>query len=312
MEPHPDTVFHRHPMMSSLGSACAIIFGAYTAYSIYLHVEGRDVVRLEDYERKDQISEHYILRDEVQRNYLPISDVNAKYVLRTELDRRSASGGETRSDCVAKKEVEQDYLRKDEVARLWLTKDEVQKGYVSRNELNDRYLPKEEVYRLWVLKTDVPVAKQIPNRTDRPAVVQQPASSSASQDEPDDNDFSVHVSECSSKGAKIVCELTITNEGEERNLMISGRFYPPSSRMFDVQGNEYQPEMLTIGSNQAQGGAQMIVPTGVPVKAQLSFSPVPRDLSSIALLEVQGSSWGPKSNNRRVTFRFKNLSIAKR
>jgi hypothetical protein len=260
---------------------------------------------------KDQVREHYIPKDDVQKSYLPITDVNEKYVLRTELDRLRASTGGTRNDCVAKKEVEQNYLRKDEVARLWLTKDEVQRDFVSRNELGNKYFSKDEVYRLWVLKTDVPPAKQVPDRLDKPPTGHQLVSSSASADEVEDDDFSMHVLDCSSKGTKVVCELSVSNEGEERNLMLSGRFYPPSSRIFDTQGNEYQPEMLTIGSNQAQGGAQILVPVGVPVKAQISFAPVPRDLSSIALLEIQGSSWGPKSGRRKLTFRFKNVSVAR-
>jgi hypothetical protein len=308
MEPHPDTIFHRHPLMSSIGSACAIVLGAFAAYSIFLQAEGRQTVRIEEFERKDQILLRYIPAEVVRRDYLSNVEVEQKYVPRADLTRACASIGEAQKDCISKKEIERDYFRKDEVARLWLTKEEVQRDYVNRSELKEKYFPKEEVFRLWVLKTEV---KQNPSRPDKPLAAQPAPRVSTSADEAEDGDFSMRVLDCSSRGTKVVCQLSVTNEGEERNLMLSGRVYPPSSRMFDPQGNEYQPELLTLGSNQSEGGAQILVPVGVPVKAQISFAPVPRDLSSIALLEVQCAAWGQKSNNRRLTFRFKNVNISK-
>jgi hypothetical protein len=130
-----------------------------------------------------------------------------------------------------------------------------------------------------------------------------------SSDDLEEGDFSIRVLRCSIKGKKLTCQLTITNQGNERQLLLAGISYPPSSRILDADGNEYQAESLALDSNTFPGGAQNLMPPGVPIKGLISFEVVNKEIPSLAMLEVQCNAWGQKDSLRRLVFRFKNLRI---
>ena len=323
MESRPETIFHGHPVVKYLGWSIGIAITTLTFYwSFTYYVLGRSTVRMEDVVPKDQILLRYIPKDDVQRDYLSKSEVSQNYTRKDEIAKSYLKKKEVQRDYVRKNDQGQECVPKNEIGRYWIPKEDVQRDYVNKGELKEKYIAKDEVSREWVprekvekdyvLKTAVPVTtKQSLGGPAKPGVSTVGTNPSTTPDETDEGDFSMHVLQCSSRGTKVVCQLSVINEGEERQLIVAGKSYPPSSRIFDLEGNEYESESIALGSNEAAGGAQILIPIRVPVKAQISFEGVQRGMTSIALLEVQCATWGQKSNNRRLTFRFRNVGVQK-
>lgn len=77
---------------------------------------------------------------------------------------------------------------------------------------------------------------------------------------------------------KIVCELTITNTEDAKELMIGNN---ESIMLYDNQGNQTNIDSISLGNVEATikkyGGRSLVrlFPTGVPVESRLIFKPLP-------------------------------------
>jgi len=103
--------------------------------------------------------------------------------------------------------------------------------------------------------------------------------------------FSFALKGCQQSGARILCKLLITNQGEDARLVVSGRNVfsragNKRSRIIDVAGNEYSAEMVGLGNMANEGEVQNLLVSGVPVSLTLTFGEVTPDTNGVALLEI--------------------------
>lgn len=84
---------------------------------------------------------------------------------------------------------------------------------------------------------------------------------------------------------KIVCELTITNTENARELIIGNN---QSIMLYDNKGNQTNIDSVSLGNVEATisryGGRNLVrsFPTGVPVQSRLTFKPIPSSDSELA------------------------------
>lgn len=112
----------------------------------------------------------------------------------------------------------------------------------------------------------------------------------------EDNNFRFQIQSCLRKGSTVNCGVLITNlDSEDRKIAFftteepyDFKITPP--RIIDIEGNEYSPETIQIGSDKAFGGGlykriDKRLIRGIPTKVNLNFS-VPPTVSKLAVIEV--------------------------
>jgi len=96
--------------------------------------------------------------------------------------------------------------------------------------------------------------------------------------------FRFRLKDCTQTGGTLVCSLTVTDEGEDCDLRVTGQ-----SRAIDSQGNQYSTARIQLG-NRVTGYSisdthEMLV-QGIPTGLILTFDEVTEGVSRLALLEI--------------------------
>ena len=112
----------------------------------------------------------------------------------------------------------------------------------------------------------------------------------------DANFFTFELQRCLLSGTTVMCELTITNKGDDRQIGFSWR-----SRLFDDQGNEYKAERVRLASKEGNS-ADAILVSGITVNLRLIFENVSSQIRQITLLYLQVHAYGG-GNDFAVEFR---------
>ncbi|HUP41965.1 MAG TPA: FlgO family outer membrane protein [Thermoanaerobaculia bacterium] len=120
--------------------------------------------------------------------------------------------------------------------------------------------------------------------------------------EQEEQGFRFSLRGCSRSGSAVRCELLVTNEWQDRSLVLV------SSRLFDDHGNEWDSGKLTPSrstrSIQVGGYQTSRVVSGVPIRFELRFDGVPSQAKIATLVEVSFRS----DREGRVQFRAVPLS----
>ncbi len=102
---------------------------------------------------------------------------------------------------------------------------------------------------------------------------------------------------CGRSGGVVVCTVMVTNKGQDRQMILYGpdnRYGPgnraPSSRLIDELGDEHLASDLRLGTSSGPNRAELVLASGIPTKASLSFSDLSGDVRRIALLEIATST----------------------
>jgi TolB-like protein len=112
-------------------------------------------------------------------------------------------------------------------------------------------------------------------------------------------DITFELKQCSLSGALAVCELLITNKGEDHHLHLSA----PDIRMIDEGGSEYHARAVSIGGQRNDLGASTTITSGVPVRARLTFEGVSPEARRAALIELKGGNRNGFSPGGSIQFR---------
>lgn len=127
-------------------------------------------------------------------------------------------------------------------------------------------------------------------------------------------DHIFELKQCILSGRSLECVVLITNQGEDRTLYL----FPGNSRLIDEGGTEYSAisltlggggshvPMMTFGANKPPAAANL--PTGVPIKAVLSFEGIPSDTKRAALIELQ-EAVGGFYGGRGLKAQFRNIPL---
>jgi len=140
-----------------------------------------------------------------------------------------------------------------------------------------------------------------------------------------EDDFAFELKSCQRSGMTVVCRLSITNEGEDRQLSLvaSGMLHygkPISSRMFDQAGNEYQAQKIRVGNKESESRVEALLVSGVPTSATLTFEKVSADANRVALLEIgcyrqkvigSGRGFGRSYDEKVFTVQMRNIPLGR-
>jgi len=90
---------------------------------------------------------------------------------------------------------------------------------------------------------------------------------------------------CRLSGSVVTCDLSVVNKDDDRQIEICTPCFGNSSRLVDAEGNEYQPEAASLGSNHSLRPTAALA-SGVPLKGSMRFNGVPAGSVTIKLLEI--------------------------
>lgn len=91
------------------------------------------------------------------------------------------------------------------------------------------------------------------------------------------------------------CVLKVeNNEGERRNLTLYNSYYQEESKAIDGDGKIYLVESLVFGSTPDTGSVTQEMTQNVPVEAEIAFSDVPEELTTLRLVELLFAHPGPR------------------
>lgn len=120
--------------------------------------------------------------------------------------------------------------------------------------------------------------------------------------------FLFELQGCEASRSGVICNLLITNKGDDRTLGFCGSssWCTPHSRMFDDRGNEYRAEIVQLGNKKGSNISNVLI-SNVPTNASLSFEKVSTGATKITLLEL--GVWDEKEVDFKVQFR--NIPLSK-
>ncbi len=138
-----------------------------------------------------------------------------------------------------------------------------------------------------------------------------PASPRKSFPEVTAGDFTVALQSCRMSGTTIICALTVTNNGEDKEFTLyrkTAAVDPSPSRFFDQAGNEYNATSVRLGNqeNTWWWGVRNTLVKGVPTSARLLFEKVSPDVTEMTTLVI-GCSEGGKN----YTLTIRNVALSK-
>lgn len=97
--------------------------------------------------------------------------------------------------------------------------------------------------------------------------------------------FEVQVNRCRRRGGSIVCELTITNQEDDRDTHLDGGGY--GTIMYDYKSRAYPAAETVLAAVRSNDTSIAKLLQGTPADATLTFDNVPEDVKGIRLLEVK-------------------------
>lgn len=115
----------------------------------------------------------------------------------------------------------------------------------------------------------------------------------------DANFFTFELQRCLLSGTTVMCELKITNKGDDRHISISW-----NSRLFDDQGNEYKADRVRLGTKENSAGDAVLV-SGITVNLRITFQDVSPRTGQITLLNIEVGVY----EGRNFNVQFRGISL---
>ena len=119
------------------------------------------------------------------------------------------------------------------------------------------------------------------------------------------NNFTFELNKVTKSDSGVICDLLITNNGEDRNLRLCGKYYSKHSRIFDKSGNAYNGDRAELGTARGRS-AMYLLPSGIPIKGRVYFEKRSSQADEIVLMElfvVHG--------NRSIRVKFRDMLLSK-
>lgn len=127
-----------------------------------------------------------------------------------------------------------------------------------------------------------------------------------SQQKVEIKNFLFEINECKISGEEVTCSMFITNLSNDRNLGIyADSFFDGRSVMYDDRGNLYVARHVQLANIGGSSGVELLLISGVPTRATLSFKGFSKEASLISLLEVKCKS------EENFTVKFRNIPLSR-
>lgn len=108
-------------------------------------------------------------------------------------------------------------------------------------------------------------------------------------------EFTFELDRISRIGSSLLVEVVITSSHENSDICIvaHGGPYSPSrnTALYDQAGNEYSPSTATIGNFDLGSGQCLLLVTGIPTRAKITFDNFPLNNRASALALSWGTHW---------------------
>jgi len=122
------------------------------------------------------------------------------------------------------------------------------------------------------------------------------------------NGFLFELKRCVMNGTSVDCDLLITNNREDRRLIISSPRSSFHSRLIDMDGNEYNEYEASLGSDQVidpRREVRSTLATSIPTRAKVNFLNVSSDIAMARLVEI--GCW----TNSGFSVQFRNVPLVR-
>lgn len=150
-----------------------------------------------------------------------------------------------------------------------------------------------------------PVAKTEPEPT--PAVGPEPVTQPSAVTVESDG-YIFKLSSCNLAHRNIKCQLNITSVDNDGELTLYGEYGNHSSKLFDRNGNEYQPSKVIMGNKNHKRKIRNKYISGVSAKGSIEYTNVDASTQSISMLELGLYNYNLRKYGR-VQFRNVDLSL---
>ena len=106
---------------------------------------------------------------------------------------------------------------------------------------------------------------------------------------------------CRASGSTVVCRMTVTNTGEDKELLIDDNY----TRLFDNLGREYRPSQFQLGEKQSSSrvNVRKMMISGIPIAGSVTFQGIAPEATSVAVLQLS------VANPHWSTFKFRDIEL---
>ena len=120
-------------------------------------------------------------------------------------------------------------------------------------------------------------------------------------------DFAITLQSCRLSGKTLTCKFGVLNESTDRTFTFYGNTNNyATGRFFDKNGNVYHASNAKLLNVSNSNYASAAIPSGIPVKGQISFDGLPTDLDTIAMLEVRCTA-----DKKNLNLQFRGVEVAR-
>lgn len=157
----------------------------------------------------------------------------------------------------------------------------------------------------------LPAAEPVPVMKPESVTIEQPEAEPVSQPAMvtvESNGYIFKLGSCKLAHRDIKCQLTITSIGKDGELDLYGNYSNHSSKLYDHNGNEYQPSQISMGNKMGRNHIRNKYISDVTAKGGIEFQNIETSTRSISMLEL--GLYNRVANKRqRIQFRDVTLSL---
>ncbi len=164
------------------------------------------------------------------------------------------------------------------------------------------------VERVRVVEKPVPVAVvqlgPVPAPVIAPTLVSAPQPSMVTAES---EGYIFRLGSCKLTHRNIKCQLTITSVDTDGDLMLYATYGGSSSKLYDHNGNEYQPLTITMGNKNNGQYIRNKYISSVVAKGKVDFSNVEKSTNSISMFELSVHNY---VTNKASRIKFRNVPLS--
>lgn len=121
--------------------------------------------------------------------------------------------------------------------------------------------------------------------------------------------FTCELIECKKQDGIVKCDVAITNNKQDRQLVLFPNARGHVSRIIDNLSNEYTASSLQLGANKGKEYCKNTMISGIPIRAIITFEDMPQESKQALVIEIACSV--RKSSTKYFSIQFRNVQFTK-
>lgn len=163
------------------------------------------------------------------------------------------------------------------------------------------------VERVRIVEKPVPVAVVQPAPVVAPTPVSTPSASQPLMVTAESEGYIFNLGACKLTHRNIKCQLTITSVDTDGELALYANYSSHSSKLYDHNGNEYQPSSIVMGNKTKGTYIKNKYISGVVAKGKMDFVNVDKSTNSISMIELSIHNY---VTNKPSRIKFRNVPLS--